>query len=697
MTNGSGKPDKRHQADAKGVSARACQKRKRRLTWVVCLLGLFLLVAYFTYTPIISSIISDKLQNAIETRLHAELKYDSLTYSFPYSVRLKNVRLQTDSTLGDQDLLSIEQLDLSLARLPLPHRPVVIKSLELRSPSVRIVHSSSGIVGAMGLQRSDEEVRANPPEHRLSEMFELRKFAIADGRVTYEDRTIDNTEPLVFGGITVDLGVTPASHAIYGFQMHTGAPPFATIDAGGTMDIDAVVMDLKQFAISAECKRVDGESSLPPKIQRVLDQLGISGKITVSGSGHWPMRDTSGASASAVVSVVDARASFPKVRGRIDRLDAAAHIELRDGQTRVDLTQFTVQSAAARITIPKAAAHGNIEQWKLEPFNGVIDCISPGATTQPAAIVNTQLLGGRIELAGEASGARNATSHFSLIATPRDVSLLPPGFSQAIDHVTGEVRIGPERIEFWKMAGDCLGGQIGVRAILNLPKPVKYDVELESSNLDVAQVVSMPFMRGKVAALTGQGDLDAHLTGSFPQDGTSALDQMSVDGKARITRGRFWNSAMLSKITDNIGMSRDSLNTGDAAAVFTIRQRTVTIQRGAINTGVLGFHGKGTVTFDGEANLDIIAAPLGNWRKHIEQANIPIIGGMASNIAGTFQRLVSATSRLLYEFQVTGKLSDPQIRAVPAPALTDGAANIFGSMLQNVKSSDLLKSLQEGD
>src|SRR5207302_382429 len=157
------------------------------------------------------------------------------------------------------------------------------------------------------------------------------------------------------------------------------------------------------------------------------------------------------------------------------------------------------------------------------------------------------------------------------------------------------------------------------------------------------------------------------------------------------SRGRFLQTGWLLEIAQRVGIGRDSLSVGDAAAIFSIRDRTITISRGAINTSVLGLQGKGTVGFNGDADLDIIAAPLGDWRQHIEKSKIPIVGDVAGELAGGIQKLVNATSKYLYEFDVKGKVSSPKIRPIPAPALTNAAASVFGKMLQDVKSVDLLK------
>src|SRR5438094_7284248 len=88
----------------KGEGTRRRPRRKRVVLLTLCFL---LLALYFTYTPILSSIIGAKLHNMIETRLHAALHYDSITYIFPYQVRLTNVHIIADPALGETDLLTV--------------------------------------------------------------------------------------------------------------------------------------------------------------------------------------------------------------------------------------------------------------------------------------------------------------------------------------------------------------------------------------------------------------------------------------------------------------------------------------------------------------------------------------------------------------------------------------------------------------
>lgn len=579
MSSDSAKPKRPHPnpstAGSPGTKEGEGTRRRSRAKRFFVVMLVVLLAAYFTYTPIVSSLIGAKLHNMLESRLNATLHYDSITYVFPYQVRLSNVHITTDPALGQTDLFTVEKLDLQLAKIPWPHTPLVIQSFELQSPALHVVKTGAGIVGTKGLQKSEEERRLHPPQHRLSEMFELRKFVIAEGEIVYDDRTVAGVEPLVFRGVSVDLGVTPQARGIYAYHFQSAQPPFVTVDASGTADIDSATLDLAKLSMIVESKRLEGESPLPPKLQKIVNQVGIAGKMVFDVRGQLPVRELSRMKISADANLTDARAAH------LDQVEAQMHAEIEKGGTQV---QFT------------------------------------------------------------------------------------------------------------KIRANAFGGQINATGNITAPNPSRYEVQLDASAIDLAKVALLPAMQAHSVHLTGEGRITAHVTGELA--GREALDHLTAEGDAQIARAKFPESKTVSGIAQRIGIAPESLSTGDAAAVFSIRDRVLTIQRGAINTTVLGLQGNGTVNFDGDLNFDIIAAPLGDWRNHVQNMNIPLIGDFAGNIAGRMQNLVSATSKLLYHFDVTGNVSDPQIIAVPAPALTDKAATVFGKMMQD--GNDLLKAVKEG-
>ena len=76
--------------------------------------------------------------------------------------------------------------------------------------------------------------------------------------------------------------------------------------------------------------------------------------------------------------------------------------------------------------------------------------------------------------------------------------------------------------------------------------------------------------------------------------------------------------------------------------------------------------------------------------RRIKEGAIPIISDVAGEVAGGIQKMINAASKtLLYEFRVTGTTKKPKIETVPAPALTDGVAKVFGAMMKGQNLGDL--------
>src|SRR5205814_5165393 len=115
---------------------------------------------------------------------------------FPYGVRVTDASFITDESHGGLRLISFKQLDLTLAKLPLHRGPLVIESLRVREPVIRIVKTEGGdVVGAHLVKRGQE----SPPPNKklkLSDILRLRQFDIDRATVTYEDRSRPQSLPM---------------------------------------------------------------------------------------------------------------------------------------------------------------------------------------------------------------------------------------------------------------------------------------------------------------------------------------------------------------------------------------------------------------------------------------------------------------------------------------------------------------------
>jgi hypothetical protein len=203
-------------------------------------------------------------------------------------------------------------------------------------------------------------------------------------------------------------------------------------------------------------------------------------------------------------------------------------------------------------------------------------------------------------------------------------------------------------MEVGYLEGSALGGAFGLKGNLSLRDPMKYEAELSATQVDLAEVSRVlammrddgkPRVSGRaVARVAGQGQLEG-------SDG-DALASIRASGSVHVTDGDFWSSKLLDRLLSHVRIARDALTAGEAAAVFDIRDRKIQLHQAAISSTALGVQGSGTIGLDGVLDLNMIVAPLGDWRHRIKESGIPLVSNVAGEIVGVIQKLVNtATSQ----------------------------------------------------
>ena len=150
-----------------------------------------------------------------------------------------------------------------------------------------------------------------------------------------------------------------------------------------------------------------------------------------------------------------------------------------------------------------------------------------------------------------------------------------------------------------------------------------------------------------------------------------------------VIKGSLFKMPVVQNVTDQIKGAKGAANVGDAAAEFDIEKGRVKFRNAAVSSPVVGLQGGGTMQLDGSAiDINVVAAPLADWRDNLKSTKIPVVSNVAGEVAGGLQKMLNAaTGALLYEFRVQGSLEKPQVIAVPTPVLTDTAAFVFERML----------------
>jgi hypothetical protein len=699
-------------------------RKRRAIRWSIVLLATLiaiLAIAYLAIPPLVEPQLAKKLQAMVAERLHAELAIGDLDYRIPYTLHVHTARL----ILRDHDdvpaLLSVDELDLTLAELPRHGKPLVIRALNVHHPKVSMVRAPTGeIVG------HDIVVKQPPkehPRHKLSEMFELRKFKIDNGEINFEDRTKPAQPAMVWTGISTDLNITPKDKALYDYHFVVNNDPLFTLDAGGAMQIDDLKLQINKLRMHAAVASEQSKTALPAVVQRLVDKFKIKGELSVDGSATLPLREMSKAEGTGHLQLHGARAQFKdlsfddlaldlsanRTDGNPPTVEVASSGRVQDAAFQLDKT--TIQYAAGAAIFKDIHARYGQDDIKLvfarilpdHPATlvnllGEINFHAPSPPYPPplAKIVPRLNPTGVYRIIGNTTLDKPLTKT-DLTVSADDATVAPTPKEIPFEHVHGELHIDEKRMELRNVAATLAGGEVTLKGTIDTPRPHAYSLEATAQKVNLEQLAPVLLASAKEQGrLRGDVYGKATIKGSGRVGEKSALELMTVDGELESHESDLWQGNVVSGVVQRVKVSRDSLSTGEAAAIFSIKDRVIELKNAAINSPLLGLQGSGTVSFDKLLDLNVVAAPLGDWKMNLKKLKIPIVSDVTGEIAGAVQRLLTAaTSALLYQFHVTGEMKKPTITPVPVPVLTETAAAIFGKMTKEQKDHSLIESIRD--
>ena len=283
-----------------------------------------------------------------------------------------------------------------------------------------------------------------------------------------------------------------------------------------------------------------------------------------------------------------------------------------------------------------------------------------------------------------------ATDSGSFTLTEKRIPLL---------NMTGDATVSNMLIDVRRLEADVLGGRLTgeVKVTPGGGKKFHGRAYLRGVDLEaVSKVFILPESKG--SRLVGEGNLNIEFSGGRPPSGGGAMDALRAEGEFEVLRGDFWTIPGLGEIAKEAGGGRE-MTVGEAAGSFSVDGRTITLRNTAVSSPALGLYGSGKIQTEKKAlDLQVVAIPLGDWKDKMKQTNVPVLSDVAGELIGAVQGLLNtATRELLYEFRVTGSVRSPKVAAVPAPALSDTAAFVFGRMLGGNDKRRLLETVRESD
>jgi hypothetical protein len=353
--------------------ARPPRRYRRKLLFTLWIVAGLLGVLY-VFGPIVAApFIQDHLQRMVSDHLWAELSIGKLSYTFPFGVRAYDVALVArDHRGGKIDLVRAKELELSLAEIPWRDRPLIIKRVVIREPSIHLVMNEDGLVGARHLIKTAEERAVEeglplppppPTKEKPSDYFRLRRFEVHDAKVMFQDRRGGEELPwVVWEKLGAHLDIEPASSGSqYKYALSTDDAPLVKGNVRGHFDIDAAVIDVERFAMELRVERGKAQPQLPPRLQQVLRDYEVEGGLTLSGKAHVAVRDPDANAYEATLDLPKATARISDHPGAPDwlslkvRFSSQAPEEARQEVRRpVTLTELPVmtQQATSRPSAP---------------------------------------------------------------------------------------------------------------------------------------------------------------------------------------------------------------------------------------------------------------------------------------------------------------------------------------------------------
>lgn len=264
-----------------------------------------------------------------------------------------------------------------------------------------------------------------------------------------------------------------------------------------------------------------------------------------------------------------------------------------------------------------------------------------------------------------------------------------------LTNLRGDATVSNMLIDVRRLEADVLGGKLTSTLQVTPGSNLKYQgrAYLRGVDLDaVSKVYILP--ETKEAKLMGEGNLDIEFAGVRPKDGGSPFQTLHAAGEFEVLRGHFWTIPLLGEIVKRAGGGRE-MTIAEAAGVFDYADRRIVLRSAAVSSPALGVQGSGAISLDRQLDLNLVVAPLGDWRDKMKQTNVPVLSDVAGEVAGALQKVVNtAASQLLFEFRVTGTTGKPSVASVPVPALSDTAALLFGGMMREGKDGRLIESVR---
>ena len=268
--------------------------------------------------------IGRQVVGVVSAHLVPTVAFEGLTYQPPYSVEIRGVTLTSPE---GTEVVSVEQVDLTLGEVPRSGRPVIIRSITLRTPTLNLIKEPGEGVRFHGLvpfvKHGLDDAGKVPEEFRLSRVLRLDRLKIEDGAVRLDPG--GGHPEMRLAGLTLKLDVSedaagPAT-AWHTLDIRAGRSPGLVIDLTGRLNMDTLDADITRGRFDMRMSP-ESRASLPPPLQEVIAEYDPRGQVTLQATGTIPGLDWNRATLDATLDIVGFSAAYGEYALPVESLAA---------------------------------------------------------------------------------------------------------------------------------------------------------------------------------------------------------------------------------------------------------------------------------------------------------------------------------------------------------------------------------------
>src|ERR1700722_10562128 len=588
-------------------------------------------------------IIRHEIRVQVEGLVNGNLEIDELEYHPLLSVSIRRARLVSNGAV----VAELGGLDVNLARIP-AGGPIVVDSLTLVDP---VIHLTRLATGQIVLQ--DNLLRPQPPTSgnaKISDTLQIRHFKLRNLTVQVTDQSEAASPTETWARLDASSELNKGTSG-YAFSATLADEPLTKVAIDGSMDLDQYAIEFSRLSVSGRIADDRALHQLPPYLQRICRRnglVGVGGEMAI---------------ANGATLFLDASSNEWKLRG------LSGDVKLTSLNKSQTVSGHILFSAIGGGPVPEAGSIVGADYLsKLDPDTLMSISVDPKSKLN---IISQNMPEPVTDGAGSIE-FRNGTltvNHFGV-----DYGALPLNLQSTVNASGDSLKVS-------NFLFNAAGGAVKIdqaELAYAMPRPFKAQIRFEGIDLKkVKNMLALDDPKGRMSGIAG-GRMD--VSGNLPR--TSSLDGITAVGAVHARNGDFFELPVLSDVAARVNPDfRKVGEVGSAGAIFTLKNTTLHFSKLAVSSPLIGVQGYGDIGINppNALNLNLVLAPLGSWKEKLNGTGIPLLGKLAGKVENAVEKV---SQNVLYNFHVTGVAAKPSIQAVPAPALTAEAQNVFGEMLK---------------